>query len=36
VYLHGLSGDLAVKKLGEHGLLANDFIEYLPEAMQLM
>jgi NAD(P)H-hydrate epimerase len=36
VYLHGLSGDLAVKKIGEHGLLANDLIEYLPAAMQLI
>jgi NAD(P)H-hydrate epimerase len=34
VYLHGLSGDLAAKKIGEHGLLANDLIEYLPAAMQ--
>ena len=36
VYLHGLSGDLAVKKIGKLGLLANDLIEFLPEAMQLM
>jgi ADP-dependent NAD(P)H-hydrate dehydratase / NAD(P)H-hydrate epimerase len=36
VYLHGLSGDLAAKKIGERGLLANDLIEYLPEAMRLM
>jgi len=36
VYLHGLSGDLAAKKLGERGLLANDLIEYLPAAMQLI
>jgi len=34
VYLHGLSGDLAAKKLGERGLLANDLIDYLPAAMQ--
>ena len=36
VYLHGLSGDLAIKKIGKQGLLANDLIEFLPEAMQLM
>ena len=36
VYLHGLSGDLAAKKLGERGLLANDLIGYLPAAMQLI
>jgi NAD(P)H-hydrate epimerase len=36
VYLHGLSGDLAAKKIGERGLLANDLIEYLPAAMQLI
>jgi NAD(P)H-hydrate epimerase len=36
VYLHGLSGDLAAKKMGERGLLANDLIEYLPAAMQLV
>jgi NAD(P)H-hydrate epimerase len=36
VYLHGLSGDLAAKKLGERGLLANDLIEYLPEAIQFI
>lgn len=35
VYLHGLSGDLAAKKMGERGLLANDLIDYLPAAMQL-
>ena len=34
VYLHGVSGDLAAKKLGERGLLANDLIDYLPAAMQ--
>ena len=36
VYLHGLSGDLAAKKMGERSLLANDLIEYLPAAMQLI
>jgi hydroxyethylthiazole kinase-like uncharacterized protein yjeF len=36
VYLHGVSGDLAAMKIGERGLLANDLIEYLPAAMQLI
>ena len=36
VYLHGLSGDYAAKKLGERSLLANDLLEYLPAAMQLL
>ena len=36
VYLHGLSGDLAAKKMGERGILANDLIDYLPAAMQLI
>jgi hydroxyethylthiazole kinase-like uncharacterized protein yjeF len=34
VYFHGLSGDLAAKKIGERGLLASDLIEYLSAAMQ--
>jgi len=34
VYLHGLSGDIAVKKIGEQSLMANDVIEYLPAALQ--
>jgi NAD(P)H-hydrate epimerase len=36
VYLHGLSGDLAAKKIGKRGLLANDLIESLPATMQLI
>jgi NAD(P)H-hydrate epimerase len=36
VFLHGVSGDLAAKKMGERGLLANDLIDYLPAAMQLI
>jgi ADP-dependent NAD(P)H-hydrate dehydratase / NAD(P)H-hydrate epimerase len=34
VYLHGLSGDIASKKLGERSLVASDIIDYLPLALQ--
>ncbi|MEK7449085.1 MAG: NAD(P)H-hydrate dehydratase [Planctomycetota bacterium] len=32
VYLHGLAGDLAAKKIGPVSLLATDLLEYLPQA----
>jgi hydroxyethylthiazole kinase-like uncharacterized protein yjeF len=32
VYLHGLSGDLAVEKIGERALVASDLIRFLPKA----
>lgn len=31
-YLHGRSGELATKELGEHSLLAGDLLSYLPRA----
>jgi ADP-dependent NAD(P)H-hydrate dehydratase / NAD(P)H-hydrate epimerase len=34
VYLHGLSGDIVAKKIGERCLVANDIIEYLSAALQ--
>jgi len=34
VFLHGLSADLAVKKIPEASLLASDLIEYLPLALK--
>lgn len=34
VFLHGLAGDLAVKKYSEYGLLASDLIEFIPEAFK--
>ena len=32
VYLHGLAGDLAALALTEYSLVANDLIEYMPDA----
>lgn len=34
VHLHGLAGDLAVKKRGEASLIASDLLEYLPAAFR--
>lgn len=34
VYLHGLAGDIAAKKLGEVSLTAGDIIHFLPPAIQ--
>jgi NAD(P)H-hydrate epimerase len=34
VYLHGLAGDLAVKKQGYQALIANDIIENLGKAFR--
>jgi NAD(P)H-hydrate epimerase len=33
VYVHGLAGDVAARRLGEESLLAGDVIEALPEAI---
>ncbi|MEP2025090.1 MAG: NAD(P)H-hydrate dehydratase [Reichenbachiella sp.] len=33
-YLHGLAGDLFVKKNAEESLIASDLLEYLPRAMR--
>lgn len=33
VYLHGLSGDIASRELGEKGLIASDVSHYLPKAI---
>ena len=34
VFLHGLSGDVAVESTGEHSLTATDLIKFLPEAFR--
>lgn len=34
VYLHGLAGDLAARKLGEVSLAAGDLLEFLPAAIR--
>ena len=34
MYLHGLSGDLAVKEIGEESLIASDIINFLPKAFK--
>ena len=34
VFLHGLAGDLARDKLGEHSLIATDLLTYLPAAFR--
>jgi ADP-dependent NAD(P)H-hydrate dehydratase / NAD(P)H-hydrate epimerase len=34
VFLHGLAGDLAAKKLGVEALLAGDIIDFLPKAFK--
>jgi NAD(P)H-hydrate epimerase len=35
VHLHGLAGDLAAKKLGEHSLIASDLPRFLPKAFRM-
>ena len=36
VYLHGLSGDIGAKRIGERPLIAGDLIKYLPQALKEM
>ena len=34
VYLHGLAGDIARDNLTEYSVMANDLINYIPEAIK--
>jgi len=36
VYMHGLAGDIAADKKGEHSLIASDIIDFLPEAFKCL
>jgi len=36
VYMHGLAGDIAADKKGEHSLIASDIIASLPEAFKCL
>jgi NAD(P)H-hydrate epimerase len=36
VYMHGLAGDIATDKKGEHSLIASDIIDFLPGAFKCL
>lgn len=36
VFVHGMAGDLAMKKLGKIGIIANDIVDYLPIALNIL
>lgn len=36
VYVHGLAGDLAIREIGERGLIASDIANFIPKAFALL
>ena len=36
VFIHGLAGDLAAKKLGYNSLIASDIIDFIPDALKMI
>ena len=34
VYIHGLAGELAEKKLGQYGVTASDIVDFIPAAIE--
>jgi ADP-dependent NAD(P)H-hydrate dehydratase / NAD(P)H-hydrate epimerase len=34
VFIHGLAGDIAMRDIGENGIIAGDIMNYLPEAVR--
>ena len=36
VYIHGLAGDIAAKAVGQHGLIASDIIDHIPDAFMTL
>ncbi len=34
VFIHGLAGDLAMRDIGQDGIIAGDIMNYLPEAVR--
>jgi len=36
IYVHGLSGDIGSREIGEKSLVAGDIIKYLPQAVMSM
>ncbi len=34
VFVHGMAGDMAAEKIGQHGLTASDIADYVPFALK--
>ena len=35
VFIHGLSGDLAIQEMGQEGVEARNILKFLPDALEL-